>query len=492
MWSNSNHVSSPVERDLPGTGFPGLGHDAEVAQDLRGRGSSRVSNISSSVTTTTTTSTSQSTSFPPWAALKATLLDLQPQDTLPEIRTQMSRDWPPLHLYYPYEEECFPIIIHLTQSALTAASQTHAKALFLTKVRWDPSECSLLEHTVQLVSLLSDLEIQGSVAIPDLIKASCLLRSLETCKVTPVQLLLTKARAHVYDFQEVQDSLNQIGNSHFPSLSARVSPDPPSPDSSVEIIESVRIHGEVTYVSSGEDTDEDEPSTPRTPATHLKLHPTSVLKPSNYPPPEVVLTGPINTHSTEEGDELEMEFLCQAWQPAVCNMPQHIQDHKDAGNLLRRKDLFFPDGLATEFLLTSIDQASVPDYTQGVADLRDNSCDFEQCAKYLNHLATTLLDNTSTVCCKFCGKLGHASRNCKFDPIDIPRITLFCQHCESTEHLTEDCPEDNSCPSCRVYGHIKYHCPDHLKSLKRKAVVDLPEIVRHSKVRRSMEPQCNS
>jgi hypothetical protein len=43
-----------------------------------------------------------------------------------------------------------------------------------------------------------------------------------------------------------------------------------------------------------------------------------------------------------------------------------------------------------------------------------------------------------------------------------------------------------------VYGHIKYHCPDHLKSLKRKAVVDLPEIVRHSKVRRSMEPQCNS
>jgi hypothetical protein len=145
MWSNSNYVSSPVERDLPGTGFPGLGHDAEVAQDLRGRGSSRVFNNSSSVTTTS--STSQSTSPPPWATLKATLLDLQSKDTSSKVQTPMPRDWPPLYLYYLYEEECFPIILHQTQSALTAASQTHAKALFLTKVRWDPSECSLLKHT---------------------------------------------------------------------------------------------------------------------------------------------------------------------------------------------------------------------------------------------------------------------------------------------------------------------------------------------------------
>jgi hypothetical protein len=72
-----------------------------------------------------------------------------------------------------------------------------------------------------------------------------------------------------------------------------VSPDFPLPDSSVEVVESVRIRGEVIYVSSGDDTDEDEPSTPRAPATHLKLYPTSALKPSNYPPPEVVLTGPI-------------------------------------------------------------------------------------------------------------------------------------------------------------------------------------------------------
>ncbi len=153
MWSNSNYVSSPVERDLPGTRFPGLGHDTEVARDLRGQGSSRVSDVSSGVTTTS--STSLSTSLPPWAALKATLLGLQPQDTPSEVRTQRSRDWPPLHLYYPYEEECFPIILHQTQSTLTAASQTHAKAIFLTKVKWDPSECSLLEHTEQLVSLLS-------------------------------------------------------------------------------------------------------------------------------------------------------------------------------------------------------------------------------------------------------------------------------------------------------------------------------------------------
>jgi hypothetical protein len=70
----------------------------------------------------------------------------------------MPRDWPPFHLYYPYEEEYFPIILHQTQSALTAASKIHAKALFLTKVRWDSSECSLLEHIEQLVNLLSDLE----------------------------------------------------------------------------------------------------------------------------------------------------------------------------------------------------------------------------------------------------------------------------------------------------------------------------------------------
>jgi hypothetical protein len=306
-------------------------------------------------------------------------------------------------------------------------------------VRWDPSECSLLEHTEQLVNLLLDLETQGSVALPDLIKASCLLRSIETSEAAPIRLLLTEARAHVYEFQEVRDSLERIGKTRFPFLPVRVSPDPPSPDSSVEVVESVRTRGEVIYVSSGEDTDEDEPSAPKAPATHLKLYPISALKPSDYPPPEVVLTGPINTNSTEEGDHFEMEFLSQAWQPEVCNMPQHIQDHKDAGDLLRSKDQFFPDGLATEFLLSSVDQANVPDYLQGVADLRDNSCDFKQCAKYLNHLATTLLDKTSKECCKFCGKLGHASRNCKFDPIDIPRITMYCQYCESIEHLTEDC-----------------------------------------------------
>jgi hypothetical protein len=179
----------------------------------------------------------------------------------------MSRDWPPLHLYYPYEEECFPIILHQTQSALTAASQTHAKALFLTKVRWNSSECSLLEHTEQLVNLLLDLETQGRVVLPDLINASCLLSSLETSTATSVQLLLAEVRAHIYDFQEVQDFLDRIGKTHFPSLPVRVSPDPPSPDSSVGIVESVRIRGEVIYVSSGDDTDEDEPSTARAPAT---------------------------------------------------------------------------------------------------------------------------------------------------------------------------------------------------------------------------------
>jgi hypothetical protein len=211
---------------------------------------------------------------------------------------------PPQHLYYPYEEECFQIILYQTQSALTAALQTHAKALFLTKVRWNSSECSLLEHTEQLVNLLLDLGTQGSVVIPDLIKASCLLSSLETSEKTSVQLLLAEARSHIYGFQEVQDSLNQVGKTHPLSLPVRVSPVPPSPDSSVEIVEPVRIRGDVIYVSSGDDTDEDKPSTPRASATHLKLYPTSALKPSNYPPPEVVLTGRINTNSTEEGDEL--------------------------------------------------------------------------------------------------------------------------------------------------------------------------------------------
>jgi hypothetical protein len=204
-------------------------------------------------------------------------------------------------------------------------------------VRWDPSESSLLEHTEQLVNLLLDLEIQGSVVIPDLIKASCLLSSLETSDETSIQYLLIETSAHIYGFQEVRDSLNQIGKTYSSPLPLRVSPAPPSPDSFVQIVEPTRIREEVIYVSSGDDTNEDEPSTPRAPATHLKLYPASALKPSNYPPPEVVLTGPINTHSTEEGDELEMEFLSQAWLPEERDMPQHIQDHEDAGNLLRRK-----------------------------------------------------------------------------------------------------------------------------------------------------------
>ncbi len=53
-----------------------------------------------------------------------------------------------------------------------------------------------------------------------------------------------------------------------------------------------------------------------------------------------MLIGRISTNSTEEGDELEMEFLSQAWLPEARDMRQHIQDHEDAGNLLRRKELF--------------------------------------------------------------------------------------------------------------------------------------------------------
>jgi hypothetical protein len=69
-----------------------------------------------------------------------------------------------------------------------------------------PSECSL--------NLLLDLETQGSVFIPDLVKAFCLLSSLETSKDTSVQLLLAEARAHIYGFQEVQNSFNQVGRTY--------------------------------------------------------------------------------------------------------------------------------------------------------------------------------------------------------------------------------------------------------------------------------------
>jgi hypothetical protein len=69
-------------------------------------------------------------------------------------------------------------ILHQTQRALVNAKQTHAKATFITEVAWNPSEHDRPDHLYRMMGLLASLNDKG-VIIPDLIRAACLLSSVE-------------------------------------------------------------------------------------------------------------------------------------------------------------------------------------------------------------------------------------------------------------------------------------------------------------------------
>jgi hypothetical protein len=71
-------------------------------------------------------------------------------------------------------------------------------------------------------------------------------------------------------------------------------------------------------------------------------------------------------------------------------MGEHIEDHRAAKRAKKARGDHFPDGLATELLLGSIDQADVYGYRQTISDLRDDCCCFEEVAEALEIAASHL------------------------------------------------------------------------------------------------------
>ncbi len=80
------------------------------------------------------------------------------------------------------------------------AKRTHAKATFITKVAWNPSEHDLPDHLYRMMGLFTSLNDNG-VIIPDLIRAACLLSSVEKSGEDVLTHIISdaKSNAHVVD-----------------------------------------------------------------------------------------------------------------------------------------------------------------------------------------------------------------------------------------------------------------------------------------------------
>ncbi len=111
-------------------------------------------------------------------------------------------------LTYPAEEVRMLVILHQTQRALVDAKQTHAKAIFITEVGWNPSEHDLPDHLYRMMGLFGSLNDNG-VIIPDLIRAACLLRSVEKSGEDFLTPVISDAKLNAYGVDIVLTSCLQ-------------------------------------------------------------------------------------------------------------------------------------------------------------------------------------------------------------------------------------------------------------------------------------------
>jgi hypothetical protein len=77
------------------------------------------------------------------------------------------------------------------------AKRTHAKATFITKVAWNPSEHDLPDHLYRMMGLFASLNDNG-VIIPDLIRAACLLSSVEKSGEDFLDHIISDAKSNAH------------------------------------------------------------------------------------------------------------------------------------------------------------------------------------------------------------------------------------------------------------------------------------------------------
>jgi hypothetical protein len=213
---NIDCVTSPTERDLPGTGFPGLDHDVEVAESPLDNQSSRV--YVENVCVTTTDSTSGSLQIPLQPVSKTmsrrqikTFLSTQENDfrevltrgvVTPKLRTLVDKaiDTSLPLIHHPLKDICDMVILLQSQSGLVRRIQSVNRLKISAKTTWDPLERSLSDHVDLLEAYLGQLETEGLI-IPPLLKAALSLRAADSSGANEERFLnstTAEARAMVY------------------------------------------------------------------------------------------------------------------------------------------------------------------------------------------------------------------------------------------------------------------------------------------------------
>ncbi len=350
-----------------------------------GQRSSHVENVSSHITTSNYASHFKSPSTT-WATLERTLSALNQGDITPESQALVNSIIDPsAHLpTYPAEEVRMLVILHQTKRALVDAKQTHAKATFITEVAWNPSEHDLPDHLYRMMGLFASLNDKG-VIIPDLIRAACLLSSVEKSGEDFLTHVISDNKLNAHGVDIVLRTLI----STIPIATAVTTGYQNAPTAGYhQEIDLLRENDLDNLSVNSVSIQSALPSSNR----YRRIFPIDVSRylnprPLTYP----ALPDPSKgVSSSAPPDNLEDDFLNQPWDPDNRTMGEHIEDHRAARCAIKARGDHFPDGLAVEHLLGSIDQADVYGYRQTISDLRDDCCCFEEVAETLGIAAAHL------------------------------------------------------------------------------------------------------
>ncbi|KAJ5732533.1 hypothetical protein N7493_004014 [Penicillium malachiteum] len=66
--------------------------------------------------------------------------------------------------------------------------------------------------------------------------------------------------------------------------------------------------------------------------------------------------------------------------------------------------------------------------------------------------------------CRNCGEMGHGSRTCKAERVEIEQVEIKCANCSEIGHRVRDCPQPrrskHGCRNCGSEDHMSKECPE--------------------------------
>ncbi len=227
------------------------------------------------------------------------------------------------------------------------------------------------------MGLFASLNDNG-VIIPDLIRAACLLSSVEKSGEDFLTHIISDAKTNAHGVDIVLRTL--MSTIPIATVVATGCQNAPTAGYHQEI-DLLREYDPDNLSVNSVSIQSALPSSNR----YRKIFPIDVSRYLN-PRPLTYPAFPDPTQgvsSSAPPDNLEDEFRNQPWDPDNRIMSEHVEDHRAARCAKKARGDHFPDGLAAEFLLGSINQADVYGYRQTISDLRDDGCCFEEVAEAL-------------------------------------------------------------------------------------------------------------